>query len=149
MTWSESLSVLSILVAGLSALYARHSWQEAIKANTISNHERKREIYNAFDTLKFAMLREACGINHESVGKFYQPSRDSEFYFSEKTHNKINRYFHVCFELAELNRKKSTRDNDEITLSEIHSKQDALLNEETRLSKEIDEELRNLLKLPE
>jgi len=149
MTWSETLSVLAILVAGLSAFYARHSWQEAVKANTISNHERKKEIYKSFDALKFAMLREACGINHQSVGKFYQPSRDSEFYFSEEAHNKIKRYFHICFELAELNRKKTTTNNDEKEISAIHSTQDALLDEETRLSKEIDEELRDLLKLPE
>jgi len=58
---------------------------EVKKANVISNHEKQKGIYKAFDSLRFAMLREVCGITHEDVGKIYHSSRDSEFYFPQKT----------------------------------------------------------------
>ena len=52
---SDVIALLALLVAGLSALYARRSWRESRKSNEISLLAHKKEIYDAFFELKMHM----------------------------------------------------------------------------------------------
>lgn len=146
---SEIISILALVVASGSALYARWSWREAKRANDIATHEKQLSIYKAFESLKFAMVQKADSITHEDTGKFYTASRDSEFYFTPDIHNKIKEYFDVCFDLAVINRNKQTRNYEGEKLDEVHNNQDSLLEKEARLANEIDSELRKVCTIVE
>ena len=64
---SDIISILALLVAGLSALYARWTWSEAEKANKISLLGHRKEIYDAFFELKMHMMQKAETAN---IAKF-------------------------------------------------------------------------------
>lgn len=146
MDMSDIIAFGSFVVAILAALYARWAWSESKKANDIAIHGKQMEIYKSFDSLRFAMLQKACSITHEEVGKFYFPTRDSEFYFNEKIHKKVEEYFETCFELAEWSRKMK-RSLTKEQIQEIHDAQDSLLEKGESLSKELDSLLKENLKL--
>lgn len=147
MNISDLIALGSFLVALLAAVYARWAWREARRANDIAAHAKRMEIYKAFDALRFAMVQKADSISHEDVGRFYFPSRDSEFYFSPDVHDKVRKYFEICFGLAEWNSKKTRRNPTGDELHQLHKGQDRLLSEEAALSKEIDAVLRGELKI--
>lgn len=88
------------------------------------------------------MLQKACLINNEDTSKFYLSSRESKFYFKTEVHNKLQSYFDICFELAELNRKKTARNPTGEYLIKLHNEQDRLLSKEATLSKEIEDILK-------
>lgn len=142
MELATGISSLALVIAFAAAVYTRRSWVESQRANDIALHEKQLSIYKSFNSLKFSMLQKAGSITHEETGRFYTPSRDSEFYFKLDTHNRIIKYFDVCFDLAELNRHTLTRKYTEKELDEVYKKQDILLEQEARLSNEIDSELK-------
>ncbi|MNR44660.1 hypothetical protein D3C85_1634300 [compost metagenome] len=71
---SDVIALLALLVAGLSALYARWSWREARRANQISMLGHKKEIYDAFFEIKMHMTQKAEFADFGEVFKFYYPS---------------------------------------------------------------------------
>ena len=147
MDTSDILALVALLVACLSALYARRAWREAHRANDINAHDRKLEVYRAFDALRFAMLQKACSVTHEETGKFHFPSRDSEFYFDPDIHGKLRKYWEICFELAELNSKQRSRNPEGEERDVLHREQDGLLSKEAALADEIDSLLRRELSM--
>ena len=147
MNTCDLIALGSFLGACLAAVYARWAWREARRANDIATHAKRMEIYKAFDALKFAMVQKAYSISHEDTGRFYSPSRDSEFYFTPEVHDKLWRYFEICFDLAEWNLKKTTRNPTGEELEQLRKEQDRLLSEEAALSIEIDAVLRSELKI--
>lgn len=147
MNAAELIALGSFLAACLAALYARWVWREARKTNDIALHERKLQVYKAFEALRFAMFAKADSIGHADTAGFYSHSRDSEFYFTPEVYEKLRQYFDTCFQLAELNRKKATRKSMGHELADLYKEQDRLLSQEADLSKEIDAELRSDIKI--
>lgn len=142
MELATGISSLALVMAFAVAIYARRSWLESQRANSIALHEKQLGVYRSFNSLKFSMLQKAGCITHEETGRFYTPSRDSEFYFKLETHNRIMKYFETCFKLAELNKHTQTRKYSKKELDEVYKKQDILLEQEAELSNEIDAELK-------
>ncbi len=140
------LSLAALAVSILAALYARWAALEAKKANQLTQIEKRVEIYRAFDTLRFAMLRDACDISHKETSILYQPSRESEFHFPRPIAEKLKKYHKVCFNLAEVNRKSKRSDLSEGDINDIHAKQDQLLDEEAALADELDKDIRKQIK---
>ncbi|MHA2879627.1 hypothetical protein ACXZ7R_24975 [Vibrio campbellii] len=104
---SDATAVFSLVVAALSAVYARWAWSEAKKANEISLHTHQKEIYDAFFELKMHMTQKWDSAEVSSVSKFYYPSKNAVFYFDKVLADEISKYFTVCFRIADRNRRKT------------------------------------------
>ncbi|EGR0102235.1 hypothetical protein Q2Y28_004230 [Vibrio vulnificus] len=101
---TELLSFLAILVASLSALYARWAWSEAHKANELTLHQHRKEIYDSFFSLKSHMTQHWDGADISEVAKFFYSSKNATFYFDEEIASEICCYYKACFYIADNNR---------------------------------------------
>ncbi|WP_318452345.1 hypothetical protein [Photobacterium leiognathi] len=140
MNTSEWFAFAAILVAALSALYARWAWSEAHKANKISLHGHKKEIYDAFFELKMHMEQEEDLAERDHIHKFYYGSRNARFYFCEKIADKLQNYFDQCFYIADLNSTKITQEQrfdlmDKVKVAKALSVEiEKLISEDIKLS---------------
>lgn len=137
---ADALALLSLLVAGLSALYARWSWSEARKANRISLHGQKKEIYDAFFELKMHMAQKSQFADLGEVSKFYYPSRNASIYLSGELAKDIENYFAACFRIADIHRKHGGMTSDSLLECKRYIKI------EMELAPKIEKELIELLK---
>ena len=150
-TLSDVIAFLSFLGAGLAALYARWAWVEARRANELSVHSNRMDIYRALHNLRFAVQANGVTIESKHVFPFYHPSREARFYFSKvETSQKLSEYFDVCFELAECSRKLSRPNLPDTDIKKIYDKQDELSGREQSLfreaEKDVEEELYGAVK---
>lgn len=104
---SDVIALLAMLVAGLSALYARWSWREARRANQISLLGHKKEIYDAFFAPKMHMTQKAEFAEMKEVSKFYYPAKNANIYLPKKLAKDIDTYFNACFWIADIHRKNN------------------------------------------
>lgn len=125
MSISDATAVISLMVAALSALYARWAWSEARKANQISLHEHQKQIYDSFFELKMYMTQRWDGADISGVSKFYYPSKNAIFYFDKSLAIDIANYFSTCFEIADKNRTQVTK-NERLELIEKAKRADNL-----------------------
>jgi hypothetical protein len=102
---SDVIALLALLVAGLSALYARWSWREARKANQISLLVQKKEIYDAFFALKIHMTQKAEFAEMKEVSKFYYPAKNANICLPSKLAKSIDTYFDACFWIADIHQR--------------------------------------------
>lgn len=116
--WIDSTA---ILMSSLSTIYSRWSYHQAKKAtvqakkatkeaciaNKMSVLEHKKEIYNAFYELKIYMKQETEFAKRCFINKFYYASRKAPFYFNKNIADNIKEYYVQCFDIADLNEKKS------------------------------------------
>jgi hypothetical protein len=137
---SDVIAILAVLVAGLSALYAKWAWREARRSNEISLSNHKKEIYDAFFELKMHMLQKAEFAELSEVSKFYYPSRNASFYLPKKLAEKISKYFEACFSIADTHRKNGGITTDGLEKCRPH------LKVEKALSSEIDETISELIR---
>ncbi len=140
---------VAIFISIISLLFAFWSWQESRKANKISIHPNQIEIYDAFNELMMHSDEEGMSLRAEKVAKFYKTSQIVEFYFDEVFAKQLNRYYDICWKLADLNRRhlRDREKNKEKELKEIEEEQDVLFDEEIRLSNEIEAKFKSILKL--
>lgn len=110
---SDIIALLALLVAGLSALYARWSWREAKKANNISMLAHKKEIYDAFYELKRHMTAKAQFAELGEVSKFYYHQRNSKIHLPSDLAEDIEKYYDACFWISDIHRRDGglTKDN--------------------------------------
>jgi len=143
---ADLIAFLSFLGAALAALYARWAWAEARRANELSVHSNRMDIYRALHKLRFAVQTKGIMIEAQHVAPFYHPSREARFYFSNAgTSQKLVEYFEVCFELAECTRKLSRQNLSDTDIKKLQDAQDALSDQEQVLFREaensVEEEL--------
>lgn len=136
---SDIVSILALLVAGLSALYARWTWSEAEKANKISLLGHRKEIYDAFFELKMHMMQKAETANISEVSKFYYHSKNAKIYLPINLAEDIDKYYDACFWIAE-----SYRSNGGVSY-ETDIKNEPHIKTEIELSTKIEKALIELL----
>jgi hypothetical protein len=102
---SDVMALLAMLVAGLSALYARWSWREARRANQISLLGQKKEIYYAFFALKMHMIQRSELAEMKEVSKSYHTAMDANIYLPSKLAKSIDTYFYACFRIADIHQQ--------------------------------------------
>lgn len=136
---SDVIALLAMLVAGLSALYARWSWTEAKKANRISLLEYKREIYDAFFELKMHMVQKAEFAELRDVSKFYYQARNAKIHLPSGLAEDIQNYFDACFWIADTHKKYGGISGDSKTECNQH------LEAEKALAPKIEKEFLKLL----
>ncbi|WP_368165615.1 hypothetical protein [Aeromonas sp. R9-1] len=129
-----SYEALALLIALLSALYARWAVKEAKRANHISLHQYRKDIYDAFRHLTMHMTQHADQAVLSEVNKFYHPSRNAKFYFDSELAKEIERYFDLCFNIADKSKTQQVRS---ITISEAHEAEQCALALNYRLAKVI------------
>ncbi len=144
---SDTIAFLSCLVAILSAIYARWGYSETKKANKIAIHNKKLELYKSFNLLHFTISKKGVSISYADIMQFSEPSRHSEFYFSQKTSGKIKQYFDISFEISDLSRKISRKNIKEEKLEIYYSKQDLLFKKEFEIFQKLDKELKKDIKV--
>ncbi len=139
LTMTDVIAIISMLVSGLSALYAGWSWNESRKANEISLLGHRKEIYNAFFELKMHMVSKRMYAEASEVSKFYYQKRNAQIYLPVALALKIGKYFDACFEIAEIHKKFGETPKGSIAESAPH------LDVEKKLAPEIDKEFLKLL----
>jgi uncharacterized protein (TIGR03382 family) len=102
---SDVMALLAMLVAGLSALYARRSWREARRANQISLLGQKKEIYYAFFALKMHMIQRSELAEMKEVSKFHYPAMNANIYLPSKLAKSVDTYFDACFRIADIHQQ--------------------------------------------
>lgn len=140
---------IAIFISIISIIIALWSLKESKKANKISIHPKQIEIFNAYNELKMHADQEGMSLKVEEVAKFYKISQISEFYFDEVFAKQLNRYYDICWKLADLNRRylRDIEKNKEKELKKIEEEQDVLFEEEIKLSNEIKTKFKSVLKL--
>lgn len=136
---SGMVAILAVLVAALSALYARWAWGEAKRANEISLSGHRKEIYDAFFELKMHMQNKAEFAEISEVSKFYYPSRNAQLYLPKNLAEKISKYYEACFWLADTRRRNDGHTEESMGKCEPH------LDAENKLGPEIEKALSKLL----
>lgn len=140
MELSDIVAILAILVAGLSALYARLAWREAKRANEISLSWHRNEIYDAFIELKMHMQKNAEFAEMHEVSKFYYPSRNARLYFPGNLAKKISQYYEACFWIASIHRRTGGHSVESIEKCKTHH------DAERALAPQIDEAISELIR---
>lgn len=136
----DVMDFLAILIAILSALYARWASSEAKRANEISLSAQRKEIYDAFFDLKMHMQQKAEDADAVEVSKFYRPSKNAKFFFKKDLAEKISRYFDACFSIGDIHRNNpGGHTTTSLAACQLH------LDVESRLSTEIDKEITDLI----
>ena len=136
---SDVIALLAMLVSGLSALYARWSWSEAIKANRISLLGYRKEIYDAFFELKMHMVQKAECAELSEVSKFYYQPRNAKIHLPSALADDIQNYFDACFWIADIHKKFGGISKDSKTECKQH------LEAEKALAPKIEKEFLKLL----
>ena len=146
---TDLLAVLSLLIAGLAALYARRAWSEAHRANDIALHSGRIDIHRALGDLRYVMQTRGLRVETQEVTRFLRLARESKFYFSEpKTSERLKEYFDVCFALGEYTRKLSRQSVTAEQSAALHEEQDMLCEREEQLFREyVEGELYNAIKV--
>lgn len=139
MELSDIVAILAILVAGLSALYARLAWREAKRANEMSLSWHKKEIYDSFFELKMHMQKNAELAEISEVSKFYYPSRNARLYLPGNLAKKVSEYYEACFWIASIHRRNGGLGEESTEKCKPHH------DAERALAPQIDEALSELI----
>ncbi|WP_332860815.1 hypothetical protein [Janthinobacterium svalbardensis] len=107
-------AVFSLIVAIASATFAFYSWRATKKANDINLHANQKTVHDAFFELKMHMQQSGEFAKLSEVSKFYYPARNAKFYFPKKLAEELEKYFDVCFSVADAARVERSQDSQEI-----------------------------------
>jgi hypothetical protein len=99
---SDWIALLSAFVAILSALYARHSVQEARRANEIGLHNEKLKVFKGILDLRAKLSANGINIKEYELFSFYEYVQLSEFYFNKRIYEKVKDYFDDAWEVVKL-----------------------------------------------
>jgi len=114
--------LLALLVAALSAVYARWSWSEAKRANTISLLGHKKSIYDGFFHLKMHMTSKRRFAEPGEVSKFYYHAQNARIYLPADLASVIEKYFDACFWIADTHKRDGGLTNENSSDFEPHLK---------------------------
>lgn len=100
---SDILATVALLIALLSANYARLALRESNRANEISLSVHRKEIYAAFSELKLHMDVKAEMAEKPEVQRFYNTFHTAKFYLPTDLYEKVSEYYRACFRVADIN----------------------------------------------
>ncbi len=121
---SDWIAIAALVVSVAAAYFAKSARDAAEKANDINLHAHQKAIYDSFFELKMHMTLKSEFAEIEAVSKFYYPALNAKFYFSQEIAVQFQKFFNICFEVADLARVQRTPTE----LSEANEKVDCALN---------------------
>lgn len=128
------ISILSLLIAFLAALYSRWVWSEAKRTNLLALHANRMDVFRGFNALRQAVLQQGTSIEKKHVAPFYHHSREARFYFSKpETAELLREYYDVCFYLADASIKLDRHSISDAERVERQAKQDKLVDDEQKI----------------
>ena len=104
---SVGISLLALLVAGLSALYTKRTAEEAHQTNRIALYPARNEIFRAFREVGGNLTAHGTEIPKPVVLDFYKHVEASKFVFSSKPQvpKELEAFYRGLDELVELQRR--------------------------------------------
>ncbi|EKN4862672.1 hypothetical protein FG457_004197 [Yersinia enterocolitica] len=102
----DFIAIIAIFISILAAAFAFISTRAAKKANIISVHGYKLEIFSAFHELSLQMERTVENTEKAEVQKFLVHRRNAEIYFSKNLFLRISEYADSCFDIVDLPKDK-------------------------------------------
>ncbi|HDL7463470.1 TPA: hypothetical protein PXN49_004123 [Yersinia enterocolitica] len=103
----DSAAIVAIVISMLAVLFAFISARAAKKANIISVHGYKLDIFSAFHELSLQMGQTVENTEKAEVQKFLVHRRNAEIYFSKNLFLRISEYTDLCFYIVDLPKKQS------------------------------------------
>ncbi|MGR3979796.1 hypothetical protein FW757_03090 [Pseudoalteromonas sp. 1181_04] len=137
---SDIIAISAVLIAGLSAIYARWAWCESRRSNEISLSGHRKEIYDAFFEIKMHMQQKAEFAQLSEVSKLFYPSRNASLYLRDELANQISSYYEACFWVADIHRSTGGLTTESMDKCRLH------LEAEEDLAPKIDSALSRLIK---
>lgn len=134
---SDWIAIAALVVSIAAAYFAKSARDAAKKANDINLHTHQKAIYDAFFELKMHMTIKSEFAELEAVSKFYYPALNAKLYFSQEISGQFQKFFNLCFEVADLARVQRTSTE----LSEANEKVDCALNIAKQLESKIIERI--------
>lgn len=108
-----AISIIALLVSGLSALYSRWTWKVAKKSNFISLLPKREEIYEALKQLHYHVSRVGTSVEFPEVARLYVYKGAAAIYYPEMISKKLEQYLDTCYNLAVLNSLKDSPQSPE------------------------------------
>ena len=96
------VAVGAAFVAALSALYARWQAKAARRANEISIHDKRLNVYSALVRFRVHLTGHGANIKDEEVWRFAEAIEASEFYFPPRVHPRMEYALNESFRLMSL-----------------------------------------------
>lgn len=90
---SDWIAIGAALIATLSALYARWAAQAVQRANEISLHNERLDIYKGLVTFRSVISARGPGFSERYLWRFYEHVQMSEFYFGGAEYKKLDKIF--------------------------------------------------------
>lgn len=134
---SDWIAFAALVVSMAAAYFAKSARDAAEKANDINLHAHQKIIYDAFFELKMHMTIRSEFAELQEVSKFYYPALNAKFYFHQEIAEQFQKFFNLCFEVADLARVQRTPTE----LSEANNKVDCALNIAKQLESKIIEKI--------
>jgi len=103
MQTSDFIAIGSVLVASLSALYARWSVQTARRQNEISLHSERLRVYRGVVDFGVKLAAKGPAINEKDIWAFDEWVQLSEFYFNKEIYDRLEKIFQDSMKLLDKN----------------------------------------------
>lgn len=141
------VAICAALVAALSALYARWQASAAARANEISLHETRLNVYKGLARFRAHISACGTGIKEEEVWRFAEIVEMTEFYFPPDVHPRLNAIFEQALKLLSLNdewedAKRYDQDKAKTLVKERHKLMRGTRDECYKIGNEIKRHLR-------
>lgn len=146
MDFATGISIIALLIAILSAVYARWSAREAKQANRISTHQHKLEILNSFNQFCTALATHSENFDKEYFNSLMYASYRVKLYFKKATVSDFALYSDTAHDLIILrNRIAGNQENDlpipQAKFDEMYQKLDLCRQLEPDLLKKLESEV--------
>ena len=125
------LTLISLLVAALAALYARWVWAEARRTNQLGLHAHRLEVFRSLRQLRQSIQEQGLHVAKNDVRAFLDSAYEARFFFSEaRTAQLLHEYHKICFALTEQHRKLSRENLSNVERQSLQDEQDRLSSRE-------------------
>jgi hypothetical protein len=126
MEWSNIVSIVSVFIAGLAALYARWAALAASRQNEIALHSERLRVYRGVVDYGCKLAGRGPAIKQTDVWTFNESVQLSEFYFNRAIFERLDSVFEESMQLLGLNDEWSSADHGRDAKRELNSQRHAL-----------------------
>lgn len=142
----EAIAIMSLLVAGLSALYARHSVTEVRKENDIALHEDRARIYRGVVEFGHKLVVKGEHITEDDLCSFDASVQLSEFYYEKDIYKQLDSIYVASTQLI-TKHEEWVRSDDSCKKLAIKEEIKELLGTLRSSYQEANSELRDVLRV--
>lgn len=144
--FSETISVISLVIAIASVAYSRATVSAAREANRISTHAERLSIYKALLAFTSAVSARGVALKPDDVWSYYEPALLARFYFSEEHSTEFLNLFDDAIALVGMKEeweihKRSGEKKYQEAVRKTHEKHRDIRDRARKLAEDIEPEL--------